>query len=123
MKNKILTGVAALFGLMMMNSGLNKFFNYMPMELPDKAGQIMTGFLETGWLMPLVAFAEIIGGVLFIIPKTRALGAIVIFPIVVGVFLFNFTSMPSALPVAISLLAINLWVIMDNYERYLHLIK
>lgn len=30
MKQKIITVVSVLFGLMFINAGLNKFFNYMP---------------------------------------------------------------------------------------------
>ncbi|HCO85795.1 MAG TPA: DoxX family protein, partial [Arenibacter sp.] len=46
MKNKILTVLCILFGLMMINSGLNKFFNYMPMpEMSEEMMQIMGGFM------------------------------------------------------------------------------
>ena len=38
MKNKIFMGVRILFGLMMVNSGLNKFLGYMPMpEMTEQA--------------------------------------------------------------------------------------
>lgn len=39
------------------------------------------------WLLPLIAVAEIIGGILVIISKNKALGAIIIFPVMVGVLL------------------------------------
>lgn len=75
MKKKILFGVSILFGLMFINSGLNKFFNYMPMpkDLPENLIRVMTAFMEIGWLMPLVAVAEIVDGTLFITNKFRAL--------------------------------------------------
>lgn len=40
MKQKILFGVCLLFGLMLINSGFNKFFNYMPM--PEDMPESMT---------------------------------------------------------------------------------
>jgi len=85
MKNKILFVVSLLFGLMFINAGLNKFLNYMPVpdDLPESMMKVMTAFMEISWLMPLIAVAEIVGGLLFIIPKVRALGAIVIFPILI----------------------------------------
>src|SRR4051812_45964913 len=68
MKNKILFIASLLFGLMMINAGLNKFLNYMPMpdHLPEKMVKAMRAFVEIGWLMPLIGVAEIAGG-LFII--------------------------------------------------------
>jgi uncharacterized membrane protein YphA (DoxX/SURF4 family) len=124
MKKKIIFILSLLFGLMFINAGLNKFLNYMPVpaDLPEKMQKMMAAFMEIGWLMPLVGFAEIIGGILFIIPKTRALGAIVIFPVMIGVLLTNCLVVPSGLPIALVLLAINVWVIYENRQKYLPMI-
>lgn len=125
MKKKILLVVGILFGLMFINSGLNKFLNYMPVpdDLPSEMVKLMTAFMTIGWLMPLVAVVEIVGGALFMIPKFRALGAIVIFPIMVGIVLTHIFNAPSGLPIAIVLLAINIWVIIENRAKYLPMIK
>ncbi len=125
MKKKILFVVSILFGLMFINSGLNKFFNYMPMpeDLPEKMMKLFTAFMEIGWLMPLIAVAEIVGGLLFITNKYRALGAIIIFPVMIGILLTHLINAPSGLPIALVLLAINLWVIIENREKYLPMIQ
>ena len=125
MKKKILFGVSILFGLMFINSGLNKFFNYMPMpkDLPENLMRVMTAFMEVGWLIPLIAVAEIVGGTLFITNKYRALGAVIIFPVMIGILLTHIVNAPSGLPVALVLLAINLWVIIENREKYLPMIR
>jgi putative oxidoreductase len=125
MKKKILLGVSILFGLMFINSGLNKFFNYMPMpkDMPENMMKAMTAFMEIGWLMPLIAVAEITGGLLFITNKFRALGAIIIFPIMIGILLTHILTAPSGLPLVLVLLAIEIWVIIENREKYLPMIK
>lgn len=125
MKQKILFVISLLFGLMFINSGLNKFFNYIPVpeDNPEKLVKTMNAFMEIGWIFPLVAVAEILGGILFIIPKFRALGAIIIFPIMIGILLTHIITAPSGLPVAIVLFAINLWVIFENRNKYLKLIE
>ena len=125
MKNKILFGVSLLLGLIFINSGLNKFFNYMPMpkDLPENMMKIMGAIKEIGWLFPLVAVAEIVGGVLVITKKFRALGAIIIFPVLVGILLTHIFLAPSGLPLAIVLLGIELWVIVENREKYLPMIQ
>jgi putative oxidoreductase len=125
MKKKILLVVSILFGLMFINSGLNKFFHYMPIPegLPEKMMNMMKAFMEIGWLMPLVAVAEITGGVLFITNKYRALGAIIIFPVLIGVLLTHIIVAPSGLPLVLILLAIEIWVIIENREKYLPMIR
>ena len=81
MKSKVTFVICLLFGLMFINAGLNKFLNYMPVpkDMPENLMKVFGAFMTIGWLMPLVGIAEIVGGILFIIPKTRALGALVIF--------------------------------------------
>lgn len=125
MKQKILFVISLLFGLMFINSGLNKFFNYIPVpeDLPEKLVKTMKAFMEIGWLFPLVAVAEILGGILFIFPKFRALGAIIIFPIMIGILLTHILTEPSGLPIALVLFAINLWVIFENRNKYLPMVK
>lgn len=125
MKQKILLVVSILFGLIFINSGLNKIFNYLPVppDLPEGLVMIMGAFMKIGWLIPLIATAEIIGGALFMIPKYRALGAIIIFPVMIGITLTHLLYVPSGLPMALPLLAINLWVIIENRNKYLPMIR
>lgn len=125
MRKKILLVVGILFGLMFINSGLNKFFNYMPVpeDLPEPVINAMTGFMELGWLLPLVGFAEIVGGILFAIPRYRALGAIVLFPLIVGIILFHSFQAPSGIALALVVVAIEIWAIAENWNKYLPMIK
>ena len=125
MKRKVLFVLCLLFGLMFINAGLNKFFNYLPVpkDIPTELAKDMKAYIEISWLMPLVGIGEIIGGVLFIIRRFRALGAIIVFPIVIGVVLTNVTVAPSGLPIALALLAINLWVIFENRNKYLSMVS
>ncbi|WP_437918469.1 DoxX family protein [Sphingobacterium sp. LRF_L2] len=115
--------LSLLFGLMFINAGLSKFFHYMPMpELSPEQMEVYQAFEKLKWITPLAGIVEIIGGVLFIFPKTRALGAIVIFPVMIGIVAHNYTFEPSGLTIAVPLLLINLWVIFDNRSRYRKLI-
>lgn len=125
MKSKVTFVICLLFGLMFINAGLNKFLNYMPVpkDMPENLMKVFGAFMTIGWLMPLVGIAEIVGGILFIIPKTRALGALVIFPVMIGILLTNLITAPSGLPIALVLLAIEIWIIIGNRNRYLVMIK
>jgi putative oxidoreductase len=55
--------------------------------------------------------------------KFRALGAIILFPILVGILLTHIYIAPSGLPLAFVFCAIELWVIFENREKYLPMIK
>lgn len=125
MKKKITFVVSLLFGLMFINPGINKFLNYMPVpdDLPEGMLKVMEAFMTIGWLMPLVAVIEIVGGILFILPKTRASGAIIILPIMFAILLTHIVNAPTGLPIALVLLAINLWVILENKNKYSILIN
>lgn len=113
------TILCALFGLMFLNAGLDKFLHYMPMpKMEGDMQKLYEAMATIKWMLPLVGLFEIIGGLLFIFPKTRALGAITIFPIMVGIVLHNAVFMPSGLSIAGVLFAINLWMIADNWKKY-----
>jgi uncharacterized membrane protein YphA (DoxX/SURF4 family) len=125
MKNKILFVLCLLAGLMFINAGLNKFFQYMPTpkDMPEKMVKAVMAFVQIGWLMPLVGIFEVIGGVLLIIPRTRALGAVILVPVLTGILLANINMAPSGLPIVFALIAILAWVIIENRAKYLPMVK
>lgn len=112
--------ICLLFGLMFINAGLNKFLNYMPMPKMDDAHmKIMGALMTVSWLIPLIGTIEVIGGILFIIPKFRALGALVILPVATGVLVHNITYEATlGITIALVLFVINLWIIADNWRKY-----
>jgi uncharacterized membrane protein YphA (DoxX/SURF4 family) len=124
MKQKIIFILSLLFGLMFINAGLDKFFHYMPQpaDMPAEMQKMGAGFAQISWLMPLVGAAELLGGSLFIIPKTRALGALIIFPVMVGILIISII-VPSGLPMILPFLAILLWVMYENRHKYFALIQ
>lgn len=114
------TIVFILFALMMLNGGLNKIFNYLPVpeDLPEELINDSIAMMEIVWLMPLVAGAEIIGGILLLIPRTRALGMLVIFPVMVGILCAHVFVAPSGLPTALILWIILLVMIADHWKTF-----
>jgi uncharacterized membrane protein YphA (DoxX/SURF4 family) len=110
---------------MMLNAGLDKLFHYMPMpsNLSEDMMKAFEAFMAIAWLMPLVGVVEIIGGLLFMIPKTRALGALVIFPVMVGILLCNTITDTSGFPIAMVFFAINIWVLIEERKKYAALLQ
>lgn len=116
--------LCALFGLGMIVFGANKLFPFLPMpELTEQQKTLFGAFGTIKWLMPLIGIAEIVGGLLIAIPRTRALGAIVILPVMVGIILHHLTfDMPGiAIPAVFAL--INFWAIADSKKKYMPMIQ
>lgn len=125
MKKKILFVVCLLLGLLFINAGLNKFFNYMPVpdDLPEPMVNMFMVMIQIEWLMPLVAVAEITGGILLILPRFRALGAIVLCPILAGIVLITFSVAPGSFVMTLIVLAAWAWVIVENRKQYLAMVR
>lgn len=123
MINKVFNVLCILAGIAMLIFGANKFLNFIPMpEATPEQMEVFGAFGKIKWLMPLVGLTEIAGGALLAYPKMRALGAIVLLPITVGIFLHNLTHYPKSLPVAAIFLAINIWAIWENRSRYMPMV-
>ncbi len=124
MKANFLFALSLFFSLVMINAGLNKFFGYLPMPpMPEAAEKLIAAFIESHWLLPLIATVELAGGILFIIPRTRALGAITLFPVVIGIFLFNLVLVPDNIGVSTVLLLVNLVIIYENRAKYMPMLQ
>jgi len=125
MRKKILFVLSLLFGLMFINAGLNIFFNYIPppADTPEDVMQMFAGMMQVGWLIPLLGAVQVLGGILVIIPRFSALGAVIISPVVAGIMLTHLTIAPEGLPGALALFVILIWLIVENKEKYLPMIR
>jgi len=120
MKRKILFTLSLLLGLMFIQAGLNKFLNFAPIpeDIPEEVMNDFVAMMEIAWLIPLIAVAEILGGILVIIPKTRALGALVLFPVMIGILLAHTVVNTDGLVLALILAAILGWIFYENRKKY-----
>ncbi|WP_226389180.1 DoxX family protein [Penaeicola halotolerans] len=124
MKNKIQFVVCLLMGIVFINAGLNKLLNYIPVpdNMPEDTMRMIRAMEEITWLMPLLGITEIIGGLLFIIPRFRPFGAVFITPIMVGILAQHFT-LGDNIIFPVILFAILVWVIVENRQRYLPMVQ
>ncbi len=90
MKKKAIHGFYGLLAILMLVFGLNKFFNFIPVTPPvDPTAQQFLGTMFTSYLFVVVALAEIVGGILLLLPKTRFLGWLVLLPIIFNIIAFH----------------------------------
>lgn len=95
----------------------------MPENMPQAAADAYGHLMGLGWLLPLVAMVEIIGGLLIAFPKTRALGAIVLFPILVGIMAHHIHLGDLFSGPAPVFFLIVVWAIVDSKDQYMPMIK
>ncbi|MDA0357310.1 MAG: DoxX family membrane protein [Bacteroidetes bacterium] len=107
------------FGLFMLNAGLNKFLNYMPMpdDMSDAMKAFMEALLSVGWLVPLIAVVEIVAGLMILFPKTRLAGALAMLPISVGILLTNTITDTSGLAIGIVVFVLNIGILFCHKDQ------
>lgn len=122
--SKVTNILAILLGLVMVIFGADKLFHFMPM--PQLTPEQIATFGHLGaikWLIPLVGIGELLGGLALIYPKTRALGAVMLFPILVGILSHNLTMDMSGIVMGGPLFLILAWIIFANKGKYMSMIS
>jgi putative oxidoreductase len=101
--------------------GSNHFLNFMPM--PPMSGDpatYMSVMGPTGY-MTTIKICEVVFGLLLIFPKTRALGLLLIAPIVVNILLFelHIAKAPGIGVVLVLLVALGIYFNKEKYSSIL----
>ena len=79
-----------VMALLMIVFGLNKFVGFIQVDPPaDAMAQAFMGAMFSSYLFVVVAIAEITGGVLLLIPKTRFLGWLLLAPVIFNIVAFH----------------------------------
>lgn len=90
MKDSFKNIISWLLAVLMVIFGLNKFLAFIPVEPPaDPTAQSFMGAMFTSYLFRVVAIAEILGGILLIVPKTRFLGWLILSPAIFNIVAFH----------------------------------
>ena len=123
MNSKVFLVLRILLGLFVLVFGLNKFFQFIPMEEPTgDAGAYFGALMNTKTLL-LVAIVEIVAGLALIFNKFGALMAIILMSVSVNALLFHATLDPANSTGAIILLVLNIAVLFGYKDRYQGILK
>jgi uncharacterized membrane protein YphA (DoxX/SURF4 family) len=115
------TAARILMGLIFFVFGLNGFLNFIPppsQAMPDRATAFITGMMKTGYLFQLLKGTEVTVGMLLLINRFVPLALVLIAPIVVNIFCFHAFILPSGLPVAIIVLALEIYLAWSYRNAY-----
>ncbi|TXI64276.1 MAG: DoxX family membrane protein [Flavobacterium sp.] len=116
--------VRVLLGALMLFASISYFFNLG--EQPTPTGDMATlmgGLMASKYMFPLVKSIELIAGLMLVSGKFVKLGTILLLPISVNIFLIHTVTQVSDLPVAIFVLAANVFLIYANWDVFKEIVK
>ncbi len=94
----------------------------MPAKTADQM-TFMTGIKASVYLMPLIKGTELISGILLLIGRTAPLGALLIFPVTLNIFLYHAFLGPKELPMVAVMLIFNMFLFFAYKQKYLPIIS
>jgi len=111
MKAKLVIGARVLLGLIFFVFGLNFFLHFIPQPPPTgPAGAFAGAMFATGYLFVVLKVVETVSGALLIAGRFVPLVLAVLAPIVINIFLFHGFLAPAGIPLAIVVLALELFL-------------
>lgn len=116
MKIKKITQV--VYGLILILSGLNAFFSFLP--IPEKqgfAGEFLSTLHRAGYLFPLIATVMTTAGILLVINRWVALALLIQFPVSVNILAFHLFHDQAGLAAAGVIFGLNNLMIMTHFNQ------
>lgn len=108
---RIPTLARVLLGLVFFVFGLNGFLQFLPQPpVPAPAGAFMGALAATGYFFPLLKGVEVVAGALLLANRFVPLALAVLAPVVVHIVAFHTFLAPGGLPIALLVLALELYL-------------
>lgn len=122
--SKIPMVVRYLLGVVYVVFGLNGFLHFMPNpDLPAGAKDFIVALMNSGYLMYVVKAVEVVGGILLLANIYVPLALVIIAPITLNIFLFHLFLAMDGLPIAVVLLAMNVYLGYMNRSAFANMLK
>ena len=111
--------VRYLLGLVFLVFGLNYFFGFIAMPAPaPKAGEFMGALMATGYFFPLLKVVEITAAAMLLLNFMAPLALVLLAPIVIHILFFHLFLAVAGLPLAIFLVAAELYLAFAYRESF-----
>lgn len=119
MNSKFTKIVRILLGLILVVFGANKLYPFIPLpQPPEQAADFMSSLADTGYVLTVVAIAEILIGLLLLIKKWVPFVLLLLVPLSLNIFLFHlFLDIPS-IGTAALVLALNGILLYKHRHKY-----
>jgi uncharacterized membrane protein YphA (DoxX/SURF4 family) len=119
MKSKLVLAARILLGLIFFVFGLNFFFNFIPPHpMPEAAGAFAGALFASGYFFVVLKVVEVASGLLLLAGRFVPLALALLAPIVVNIVLFHAFLAPSGLPLAVVVLALEIFLAWSYRAAY-----
>jgi len=103
-----------VLGLVFFVFGLNGFLHFIPLPPPEGEGAkaMLTGFMASGYFLPLLAATQVISGALLLSGRFVPLALTLLAPVIVQIILFHafLAPAPGAWPIPIVVLVCEIYL-------------
>jgi len=119
MNSKPVTAARVLLGFVFFFFGLNGFLHFLPQPpLTGAAAQFMGGMAATRYFFPLMAGVQTLAGASLLARRFVPLALALLAPIIVNIVGFHLFVAPSGLPIALLVLALELYLAWSNRDVF-----
>ena len=124
MKSKISVVLRILLGLLFFATGLNKFFDFIPLPPMNDAGSnFVQALIKTGYMWQLIGFTETVSGILLLVNKWKGLALIFAAIISVNIVLFRIFLDTNGIELAVFAAILTIALMYTNWSVFTHLFK
>ena len=120
MNKKVILAIRVFFGLMLLTFGS---FTFMKLPVPDfysaGAKAFLLALANTGYLNYAIGVVFIVVGLLFVIGRFVAFGALLLAPVIVNILLFHlFLDFKTLFPLPAVFALLNSFIAYTEWEKY-----
>lgn len=107
-----------LLGIILFVFGLNKFLQFLPApEMVGAPAEFFGALFATGYMLPFIAVAEILAGVLLLSNRFVPLALVLIAPVTLNILFFHLFLDIASIPVGGLTFVLNLYLLFA-YKKY-----
>jgi uncharacterized membrane protein YphA (DoxX/SURF4 family) len=118
------TAARIFLGLVFTVFGLNFFLHFIPQPpAPPQANAFTGALLASGYLFPLLSSSEVLAGLLLLRNRFVPLALAMLAPIVVNIVGFHLALAPAGLPVALPVLAAQLYLAWSHRAAFAPMLR
>ena len=118
MNKKIILIVRVIFGIILILLGSFSFMNLPIPDYPAKAKAFLIALGDTGYITYVIGVVFIIVGLMFVLGRFVALGALLLAPITVNIMLFHIFLDIKSVPLALVVTLLNIFIAYTEWDKY-----
>ncbi|MFP5437359.1 MAG: DoxX family membrane protein [Bacteroidia bacterium] len=123
--NSQFTKITRIFlGIILLLFGANKIYQFIPLpQPPEAASEFISSLAHTGYMLNLIAVAEIIIGLMLIFKVWVPFALLVLVPISLNILFFHLFLDVPGIGAALLVVALNAILLYKNRKRYVPLFR